>query len=245
MNKITQLQKLIDNAQRIVVMTGAGFSTASKIPDFRSDNGLYMDDSQPLAPEAILSHHFFIANPKTFYKFYLEKMVYPDALPNIGHKKLVEIEESGKKITIITQNIDGLHQKAGSTNVVELHGSVFRNYCMKCHKFYSLDEVLTQYNLIPKCHECGGMIKPDVVLYEEELDNTAIDQAIKAIISCDLLLIIGSSMVVNPARTLPYYYRGHNMVIINLTETPLDGLANLIIRERSEIVLEQIKIRKE
>ncbi len=246
MEKIELLQKLIDNANKIVVMTGAGISTASNIPDFRSSKGLYQETYGTLLPEEILSHHFFIEHPKLFYRFYFDKMIYPNALPNDGHKALVKIEKSGKKITIITQNIDGLHQKAGSLNVIELHGSILRNHCIKCRTFYTLDEILKQRPTdLPRCTKCGGVIKPDVVLYEEGLDERAINDAVSSMVDADLLIIIGTSLLVNPAAALPYYYRGKDIVIINLGPTPLDKDATLVIREKAEEILNKIIVRKE
>lgn len=246
MDKIEVLKRLIKNAKRIVLMTGAGFSVASNIPDFRSANGLYQETSDVIKPEEILSHHFFISHPDLFYKFYFDKMLYPSALPNPGHIFWANLEQTGKNITIITQNIDGLHQLAGSKKVIELHGSVHRNHCMKCHTFYSmLDLEANIDNSIPRCPKCGGIIKPDVVLYEEGLDSQAIDDALKAISSADLLIISGTSLLVNPAASLPYYYRGTNMVIVNLSTTPLDKYASLVIREKSEVVFGSIKISEE
>ncbi|MCI6716015.1 MAG: NAD-dependent protein deacylase [Mollicutes bacterium] len=244
MNKIEILQKLINVSNNIVVMTGAGFSKASGIPDFRSADGLYNDKNKSMiSPEEILSHHYFMAHPKAFYDFYFDKMIYPNAMPNAGHYKLVELEKCGKLKAIITQNIDGLHQKAGSKNVLELHGSVLRNHCMKCHTFYSLDDLINNKQMTA-CPICGGLIKPDVVLYEEGLDMTTLNEAIKAVVNADLLLIIASSMLVNPAASLPYYYRGNKMVIINLEPTPLDSYATLIINEKCEEVLSQIKVKE-
>lgn len=244
MNKIELLQKLINASNNIVVMTGAGFSKASGIPDFRSADGLYNDlDSNKVSPEEILSHHYFMAHPDRFYKFYFDKMIYKDAKPNASHYKLAELEACGKLKAIITQNIDGLHQMAGNHEVLELHGSVKRNHCMKCHMPYSLDEILQNGNMT-KCPNCGGLIKPDVVLYEEGLDMTVLNEAIKKIVNAEMLIIIGSSMVVNPAASLPYYYRGNKMVIINLEKTPLDDYACLVINDKCEDVLLQIKVKE-
>lgn len=243
MNKVEVLQKLIDKSNNIVVMTGAGFSKASGIPDFRSSDGIYNSGDQLISPEEILSHHYFMSHPNEFYQFYFEKMIYPKALPNIGHYTLAKLEKKGKLKAIITQNIDGLHQKAGSVNVLELHGSVLKNHCMKCHRMYSLEEILNNKKTI-KCPSCGGIIKPDVVLYEEGLDNKVFNEAINKTANADLLIIIGSSMIVNPAAVLPYYYRGIHLVIINLEPTPFDEVASLIIREKCEEVLAQIKVEE-
>lgn len=246
MDKIEILKRLIKNAKRIVLMTGAGFSVASNIPDFRSANGLYNEKDGEIQPEEILSHHFFISHPDLFYQFYFDKMLYPDALPNPGHTFFANLEQTGKDVTIITQNIDGLHQLAGSKKVIELHGSVHRNHCMKCHTFYTMSD-LEKYldNSVPKCPKCGGIIKPDVVLYEEGLDNQAIDDALKAISCADLLIISGTSLLVNPAASLPYYYRGPNIVIVNLSSTPFDKYASLVIKEKSEVVFGSMKISEE
>lgn len=243
MDKVEILQKWIQQSKNIVVMTGAGFSKASGIPDFRSQDGLYQVEKKGPTPEEILSHHFFIEHPSTFYQYYFEHMVYSDAMPNIGHYQLAKLEKAGKNITIITQNIDGLHQKAGSQNVLELHGSVYRNYCMKCHTFYTLEET-SQNEGVPKCNKCGGIIKPDVVLYEEGLDNTTLNLAYQSIVNADLLIIAGSSMVVNPAASLPYYYRGNKMAIVNLGPTPLDKYASLVIHERTEGIFQTIRVEE-
>lgn len=241
MNKIELLQKLIDKSKSIVVMTGAGFSKASGIPDFRSSDGLY-NNNEVISPEEILSHHYFINHPKEFYDFYFDKMIYPNALPNEGHYTLTKLEKVGKLKAIITQNIDGLHQLAGSSNVLELHGSVLKNHCMECNTKYSLDDILKNKEM--KCPTCGGLIKPDVVLYEEGLDSFVLSESIKELSNADLLIIIGSSMVVNPAASLPYYFRGMNIVIINLEPTPIDSIATLIIREKCEDVLTKIKVEE-
>lgn len=235
MEKIKILMKMLKKAKNIVVMTGAGFSTSSGIPDFRSENGLYNEESD-VSPEEILSHHFFMENPQKFYQYYFKKMVYPYAKPNVGHKFLADLEKI-KNLTIITQNIDGLHQQGGSKNVLELHGSVLENYCLNCGKKYSLQEILN-HNL-PLCF-CGGIIKPEVVLYEEPLNMDVLDKAIAQIVKADLLLIVGSSMKVSPASSLPFYFRGSDIVIINLTSTPFDKYASLIINERCEDIFKKI-----
>ncbi len=228
-NKLEELMEIIKNSNSIVFFGGAGVSTASNIPDFRGSNGLYK-----YSPEEIISHTFFMEHTKEFYEFYFSKMVYKDALPNECHKALVKLEEMGKLKAIVTQNIDSLHQKAGSKNVIELHGSVMRNYCMKCGKFYDLDQVISHkdINNIPMC-DCGGIIKPDVVLYEESLDNNSIEQAIKNISSCDTLIVAGTSLVVYPAASFVRFFRGKHLVVINLGELNFIG-ADLVINGKVE-----------
>lgn len=238
MTKIQLLQKLIDNATKIVVMTGAGFSTASGIPDFRSQNGLYKEKDMEFSPEVILSHDFFIKHPDIFFSYYFTHLVYKDAKPNEGHLALSRIARR-KNLTIITQNVDGLHQVDEDLEVLELHGSIIRNHCTKCHRFYTL-EALNMSNGIPRC-TCGGIIKPDVTLYQEALDEDVITKAIKRIVNADLLIIAGTSMQVTPASSLPFYFRGKNIVIVNLSKTPIDNIASLIIREKTEIVFKELK----
>ena len=209
--KLEKLYELINNSNRIVFFGGAGVSTASGIPDFRGANGLYS-----YTPEEIISHSFFMRNPKMFYDFYLSKMVYHDALPNKCHLLLAKLEEDGKLLSVVTQNIDGLHQEAGSKKVRELHGSIRRNYCMKCNKFYTLEEL--EKNLkdgVPRC-SCGGIIKPDVVLYEESLDNDTMYESVDDIRNADLLIVAGTSLVVYPAAGFIRYFGGKNIVVINL-----------------------------
>lgn len=224
--KLIKLMNIIKESNNIVFFGGAGVSVASGIPDFRGANGLYN-----YTPEEIISHHFFINNTKEFYDFYWDKMVYPNALPNDCHKALVYLENKNKLLSIVTQNIDSLHQKAGSTNVRELHGSVIRNYCMKCHKFYSLDQLSKKG--IPNC-SCGGIIKPDVVLYEEGLDENTIDNAIKDISKADTLIVAGTSLVVYPAASFIRFFRGKNLIIINLGETNYDNYSTLTINGKVE-----------
>lgn len=218
-NKINLLQKYIDEANDIVFFGGAGVSTESGIPDFRSANGIF---TQNLSAEEIVSHTFFYYNTKEFYEFYKNKMMFLDALPNDCHKKLAELEQKGKNITIITQNIDGLHQLAGSKKVVELHGSIHRNYCLKCHTFYDAKFVKESAG-IPTCPKCGGLIKPDVVLYEEALDENNIEWAIRALSKADLLIVAGTSLKVYPAANLIHFYNGTRKVNINLHDNPLDS----------------------
>ena len=227
--KIEKLKKLINDSNNIVFFGGAGVSTESGIPDFRSKDGLY-NQKYKYPPEMILSHTFFMNYTSEFYNFYKEKMNSLKYSPNITHIKLVELEKKGKLKAIITQNIDGLHQKAGSKNVYELHGSVLRNYCMKCNKFYNAEFVFNSKE-IPIC-ECGGIVKPDVVLYEEGLDETTLENSILAIRNADLLIVAGTSLTVYPASGLINYFSGDNMVLINKDVTPYDNIANLVINDK-------------
>ena len=220
-----QLLQWIDESDNIVFFGGAGVSTESKIPDFRSVDGLYKQNYD-YPPETILSHSFYIRNPEEFYRFYRDKMLFPDAEPNAAHIALANLEKQGKLKAVITQNIDGLHQKAGSKEVLELHGSVLRNHCTHCHKFYSLEDILAMDG-VPHC-ECGGIIKPDVVLYEEGLDMPLMERAISYIRDADLLIIGGTSLVVYPAAGLIDYYQGDKLVLINKDKTSKD---NLILHE--------------
>ena len=224
--KRRQLQAWIDESQHIVFFGGAGVSTESGIPDFRSVDGLYnMRYAYP--PETIISHTFFTQRPEEFYRFYRDKMLWPDAAPNPAHRKLAELERAGKLKAVVTQNIDGLHQAAGSGNVYELHGSVHRNYCMKCGKFHDLDFVVRSEG-VPRC-ACGGVVKPDVVLYEEPLDSAVLNGALRAIEGADMLIIGGTSLAVYPAASLIHYYRGDRLVLINKSPTPYDHDADLIL----------------
>lgn len=234
-----QLQNVIDNSRRIVFFGGAGVSTESGIPDFRSVDGLY-NQKYDYPPEQILSHTFFMHNPEDFYRFYRDKMLCLDKKPNKAHLKLAELERAGKLTAVVTQNIDGLHQAAGSKKVYELHGSVLRNYCMKCGKFYSA-EYIKNSNGIPKC-ECGGVIKPDVVLYEEGLDDSTVTGALRAIQTADTLIIAGTSLTVYPAAGFISYFNGDNIVLINRDETPFDGKADLVFHEKVGELLGQINI---
>lgn len=227
MDDILKLKELINNSNRIVIFSGAGLSTNSGIPDFRSANGIYNQKSKiNYPPEEIISHSFFMNNPEMFYDFYFDKMVYPKALPNLAHKYFAHLEKQGKVLGIVTQNIDDLHQMAGSKKVYELHGSVKRNYCMRCHKYYPLEALKAKG--IPYCN-CGGMIKPDVVLYEEGLDEECINKAINAIAHADLLIVVGTSLTVYPAAGFIRYFRGENLVLLNKSHTPYDNIANLVI----------------
>ncbi len=227
MESVKQLKTWINQSRHIVFFGGAGVSTESGIPDFRSVDGLY-HQKYDYPPEQILSHSFFIKRPEYFYKFYRDKMLYLDALPNITHKKLADLEGKGKMLAVITQNIDGLHQKAGSKKVLELHGSVHRNHCIKCGKFHDINSILNAAS-IPHC-DCGGLIKPDVVLYEEALDEEVMNQSAKAIASADMLIVGGTSLSVYPAAGFINYYTGSRLVLINKTSTPYDSRAGLLLQ---------------
>ena len=237
-NKIEQLRKIINESNNIVFFGGAGVSTESGIPDFRSKDGLY-NQKYKYPPEEILSHTFFMNNPEEFYKFYREKLNSLKYEPNVTHIKLTELERQGKLKAIITQNIDGLHQKAGAKKVYELHGSVLRNYCMRCHKFYDGKYIFQETEGVPKC-ECGGIIKPDVVLYEEGLDDFIVEESIKAIYNADVLIVGGTSLTVYPAAGLINYYKGNKLVLINRDETKYDSRADLVINENLGKVFKNI-----
>lgn len=224
---IQTLKNWVSDSDNIVFFGGAGVSTESGIPDFRSTDGLY-HQKYDYPPETILSHTFFRQNTKEFYKFYRDKMICSSAKPNITHIKLAELEKQGKLKAVITQNIDGLHQEAGSKTVYELHGSVLRNYCMKCHKFYDISAI-TESKDIPKC-ECGGTIKPDVVLYEEGLDQEVLSASVAAIRDADVLIVGGTSLAVYPAAGLLQYYKKGKLVLINKSATPMDSNADLLIQ---------------
>ena len=223
---IEQLQKAIDDSKNIVFFSGAGMSTASGIPDFRSATGLYKNCYRA---EEMLSHHFYINNPEEFYEFYKEKMLYPDAKPNDAHKFIAKLQET-KNVSVVTQNIDGLHQEAGSKVVYELHGSVLRNYCPKCGKFYGLDYIINS-NGVPKCEHCGMIVKPDVVLYEEGLDEVTIENAVNAIANADLLVVCGTSLNVYPAAGFIRYFRGKYLAIVNRDATSYDDNCNIVIHD--------------
>ena len=239
MDVIQKLQEMIDKSSNIVFFGGAGVSTESNIPDFRSADGLYQE-TYHYPPEQVVSHTFFVQRTEMFYDFYKNKMMFLDAKPNKAHLKLVELEKVGKLKAVITQNIDGLHQMAGSKTVYELHGSIHRNYCQKCGKFYDATYV-KEFPGIPKC-ECGGTIKPGVVLYEEGLDQTTIQQSIQAISKADMLIIGGTSLVVYPAAGFVDYFRGDRLVVLNKSATSKDSYADLCIQEPIGEVLGRIKV---
>ena len=235
--KIKEFKQLVDKSNNIVFFGGAGVSTESGIPDFRSKDGLY-NQKYKYPPEEILSHTFFMNNTEEFYKFYKDKMNSLKYEPNITHKKLAELEKKGKLKAVVTQNIDGLHQKAGSKKVFELHGSVLRNYCMKCHKSFDAEYVVNSKG-IPLC-SCGGIVKPDVVLYEEGLDENTLIASIENIQKADLLIVAGTSLTVYPASSLINYFKGENLVLINRDSTPYDNRANLVINDSLGKVFENI-----
>lgn len=241
MEAAEKLQKIIDSHDNLVFFGGAGVSTESGIPDFRSVDGLYHQHYE-YPPETILSHSFFMRNPEGFYKFYHDKMLALDAEPNAAHRKLAELERAGKLKAVITQNIDGLHQKAGSRKVLELHGSVHRNYCMKCHQFYDAWYIKNAPG-VPRCETCGGMIKPDVVLYEESLDQNVLQESVLAISRAQVLIVGGTSLVVYPAAGLLRYFQGEALVVINKGATSADRNADLLIQEPIGQVLGQIIVR--
>ena len=229
MEKAEELKRIIEEYDNIVFFGGAGVSTESGIPDFRSVDGLY-NEQYDYPPETILSHSFYRKNPKEFYRFYRNKMLFLDAKPNAAHYKLAELEAKGKVRAVITQNIDGLHQAAGSKVVLELHGSVHRNYCETCHEFYGVNHILESTD-VPKCSKCGGNVKPDVVLYEEGLDDNTIREAINYIRKAEVLIIGGTSLAVYPAAGLIDYFSGEKLVVINKASTPRDNYADLLIQE--------------
>ena len=234
------LKQWLSESENIVFFGGAGVSTESKIPDFRSTDGLY-NQQYAYPPETILSHTFYMRRPEEFYRFYRNKMLFPDAEPNRAHKALAKLEQEGRLRAVITQNIDNLHQMAGSKKVLELHGSVYRNYCMKCGRFYDFAHMKASVG-VPRC-ECGGIIKPDVVLYEEGLDNETINESVKAISQAQVLIIGGTSLAVYPAAGLIDYFRGEHLVVINKMPTPRDRFADLLIKEPIGEVFAQIQVR--
>lgn len=237
---VKQLQKWIDESQNIVFFGGAGVSTESGIPDFRSVDGLY-HQSYRYPPETIISRSFFDRDPEEFFRFYREKMLWPDAKPNPAHRKLAELERTGKLRAVVTQNIDGLHQAAGSVQVYELHGSVHRNYCMNCRQSYDLDFMVHSQG-VPRCSVCGGVVKPDVVLYEEALDQSVMNSALRAIQDAGLLIIGGTSLAVYPAAGLIQYFRGNRLALINKTPTPYDQAAGLVVAAPIGALFDQLHI---
>ena len=239
--KVKKLQEIIDESERIVFFGGAGVSTESGIPDFRSVDGLYHQKFK-YPPEVMLSHTFFMQNTWDFFDFYKNRVIPADPKPNAAHRKLAELEKAGKLIGVVTQNIDGLHQAAGSEKVYELHGSVLRNYCMNCGKFFDYKYIL-EASGIPECDVCGGTVKPDVVLYEEGLDNDTIVGAVNAISAADTMIVAGTSLVVYPAACLLQYFRGKWLVLINRDPTPADASANLVIHDKVGEVLDEIIVR--
>lgn len=240
-DNVKKLQQIVQESNNIVFFGGAGVSTESGIPDFRSVDGLYhMKYDYP--PETILSHTFFMRKPEEFYRFYHDKMLCLDAKPNAAHRKLAQMEEAGKLKAVITQNIDGLHQMAGSRQVLELHGSVHRNYCQHCGKLFDARYILDSPDPTPVCDACGGKIKPDVVLYEEGLDDQTMRDAIYYISHADMLIIGGTSLAVYPAAGLIDYYRGNKLVLINKSATPMDSRADLVIQDGLGAVFGRIEV---
>ena len=241
MHKYQELKQYIEKAERICVFTGAGISCPSGIPDFRSADGLYNQDGMGhYSPEQIISHSFFVSHTDMFYEFYKDKMIYETAKPNSAHIFFADLEKKGKKVSIVTQNIDGLHQAAGSTKVFELHGSIHRNYCTNCGEFYNLSYIVDSKG-VPKCLKCGAVIKPDVVLYEEPLDEKEINGAVDAISNSDLLIVAGTSLTVYPAASFIRYFNGEKIVLINKSETQYDNIADLCFNEDIIKVIEKIK----
>ena len=241
MTDIEQLHQWIDDSNDIVFFGGAGVSTESNIPDFRSDNGLYKKQYRYPA-EQMISHSFFLSNQEEFYEFYFNQMIFPDAQPNAAHKALAQLEKRGKLKAVVTQNIDGLHQKAGSKVVYELHGLVLKNTCMHCHAHYDLEQTMAARDDkgIPRCPKCGHIIKPDVVLYEEGLDERTIYAAVDAIEKADLLIVGGTSLVVYPAAGLIRYFHGKHLVLINRDVTPMDDQADLVIHDSIGKILSNV-----
>jgi len=241
MDKYQILKQMIKESRSIVVFTGAGISVPSGIPDFRSADGLYNQKTNlKVAPEQIISHSFFEKHPEDFFSFYKDKMVYPKAQPNIAHKYFADLEKENKNVIIVTQNIDGLHQKAGSSTVYELHGSVLRNYCEKCGRLFGADYVMKS-NGVPHCDKCGGIIKPDVVLYEEQLDENTINLSLSAIMTCDTLIVVGTSLTVYPAAGFIRYFRGKNLIVLNKDATSYDNNCDLVINDDIENIIKRIK----
>ena len=242
MNQINRLQEIIDNSKKIVFFGGAGVSTESGIPDFRSSDGLYsIKLDRHFTPEQLISHTMYLKYPEEFYQFYKTHLIYPDAKPNPAHYYLAELENNGKLAAVITQNIDSLHEMAGSKKVLKLHGSVDKNTCTECGKKYNLEDFLKLCNDIPHCTECNGIIKPDVTLYEESLDMTVFNEAIYYISQADTLIIGGTSLVVYPAASLVQYFKGDNLVLINKSSTLQDNYANLVIHDSIGKVFGQLK----
>lgn len=237
---IDQLVSLINESNNTVFFGGAGVSTESGIPDFRSSAGIYSHKTYPYPAEHMISADFFYAHPDQFYDFYFHEMIYPKAKANAAHRALAKLEEMGKLTAVITQNIDGLHQAAGSREVLELHGSIHRNRCIHCHAPYDLKAMLSQSHTIPKCEKCHHMLKPEVVLYGEALDNEVMERSIAYIAAADLLIVGGTSLVVYPAAGLLRYFKGKHLVLINRSQTPMDDLADVVIHESIGVVMGQV-----
>jgi NAD-dependent deacetylase len=241
MDSLQRAMDLIKASDNIVAFTGAGVSTESSIPDFRSQGGLYSNNKKyEYPPEVMLSHSFFLHKPEQFFDFYKTTMIYRDAMPNKCHFALARLENMGKLKAVITQNIDGLHQAAGSDKVLELHGSVYRNYCVKCGKTFSLDYVMNSRETVPLCDKCGGIVRPDVVLYEEGLDYAILSESASLITAADVLVVIGTSLVVYPAAALLEYYSSDKLILINKTSTPYDNKAQVVINEKAGEIMDKI-----
>lgn len=241
MDKYLKLKQIIDESKSIILFSGAGISTESGIKDFRSENGLYNEKlSINVSPEEIISHSFFINHTKEFYDYYKEKMMPLNAKPNLAHYYFANLEKKNKRVIVITQNIDGLHQKANSTNVIELHGSIYRNYCMNCNKSFDAEYVKNSIG-IPRCDKCNGIIKPDVVLYEEGLNEYDIQLAIAAMMTSETLMIVGTSLNVYPASGLIRYFKGKNIILINKQKTPYDNICDLVFNENIVDVIKKIQ----
>lgn len=237
-----KLKNAIEEVNNIVVFSGAGLSTNSGIPDFRSANGIYSQKlNSTFSPEEVVSHTFFMRYPEEFYDFYFDKMVYLDAKPNSAHKYFAKLERLGKVKAVVTQNIDNLHQLGGSKKVIELHGSIMRNYCMKCHTFYDLNAIYNKEHKVPKCKICGSTIKPDVVLYEEGLDENTITDAIKYISNAEMLIVVGTSLMVYPAAGFLRYFKGKYLVLINKSATAYDSNADILINDDIKNVIEYLE----
>lgn len=235
---LSHLKSIIAQSDHIVFFGGAGTSTESGIPDFRSADGLYnAETGTAIAPEEILSRDFFFSQPEMFYEYYKKHLIHTDARPNPAHEALVKLEQQGKLKAIITQNIDGLHQMAGSTNVLELHGSVHRNYCLSCNRFHGLEDIISSSETVPRCLDCGGLVKPDVVLYQEGLDMDILERSISYIQKADVLIVAGTSLTVQPAASLVQYYRGEHFILINKGATPYDASAYAVISDNIGKVL--------
>ena len=241
MDNYQTLKKILESARSVVVFTGAGISVPSGIPDFRSADGIYNQKAKiNIPPEEIISHSFYEAHPEEFFEFYKEKMCYPDAKPNAAHKYFANLEKKGVNVTVVTQNIDGLHQAAGSSRVYELHGSVHRNYCEKCNRYFGLNYVLNHKG-VPHCDNCGGIVKPDVVLYEESLDEDTISRSISAIMTCDVLVVIGTSLTVYPAAGFIRYFKGSYLILINKQHTAYDSSCDMVFNEDVVEVVKKLK----
>ena len=240
-NQYATLKQIIKESNNIVVFTGAGISVPSGIPDFRSADGIYNQKTKfKASPEDVISHSFFVNNTEDFYSFYKDKMCYPKAEPNAAHKYFADLEKKGKNVIVVTQNIDGLHQKAGSSIVYELHGTIHQNFCQRCGRMFGLDYVINAKG-VPHCDKCGGIVKPNVVLYEEGLDEDTISRSINAIMTCDLLIIIGTSLRVYPAAGFIRYFRGRYLVVINKDATSYDSSCDLVFNEDVINVIKNIK----